>query len=258
MFLSMKHLSFYIIFHKDIYQENTSSFSEETTKKFLKWVAVNEKIPKQYPLWIPTECLIKEWEMTIHSPLYQMLNFYQNSTFLHLFWNKEHEKSKYIGFGQYDMSFDSAEFEKMDNVLKTTEDTVYGAFIYAFTAILPSYPYELLQYMFLTPYNEFYGTAHTFDKLKEMPLFLLHTFIIPSWFFKHMMPFIEKNIPHILRIFQWDTRHLAGTLERIFALCIACGMLEGKLRNILPLPGVKEKHEHRTEDSFRGISTGTI
>jgi len=254
----MKPLSFYIIFHKDIYQENTSSFSEESTKKFLKWVAVNEKIPKQYPLWIPTDCLIKEWEMEFHSPLYQMLNFYQNSTLLHLFWNKEYEKSKYIGFGQYDMSFDAAEFEKLDHTLKTTEDTVYGAFIYAFTAILPSYPYELLQYMFLTPYNEFYGTAHTFDKLKEMPLFLLHTFIIPSWFFKHMMPFIEKNIPHILRIFQWDTRHLAGTLERIFALCIACGMLEGKLRNILPLLGVKEKHEHRTEDSFRGISTGTI
>lgn len=254
----MKTLSFYIVFHKDIYQENTSSFSEESSKKFLKWVAVNEKIPKNYPSWIPRECLMKEWEMEMHSPVYQMTNFYQNSTFLHLFWNKYYDKSKYIGFGQYDMSFDAAEFEKIESVLKGSEDTVYGAFICNFSVILPSYPHELLEHMFIRPYNDFYSTNHTFDKLKQMPLFLLHTFIMPSWFFKHMMPFIEKNIPQILRILQWDTRHLAGTLERIFALCIACGMLEGKLRNILHLPGVKEKHEQRTQDSFRGISTGTL
>jgi hypothetical protein len=254
----MKTLSFYIVFHKEVHQGNTSSFSEESIKKYLKWVAVNEKISKNYPSWIPKECLMKEWEMKIHTPVYQMTNFYQNSIFLHLFWNKEYEKSKYIGFGQYDMGFDVSEFDKMDSVLKGSEDTVYGGFIYNFTAILPAYPYELLEHMFLKPYNTFYGTSHTFDKLKEMPLFLLHTFIIPSWFFAHMMPFIESNIPQILRILQWDTRHLAGTLERIFALCIACGMLEGKLRNILPLLGVKEKHEQRIEDSFRGISTGTI
>lgn len=253
----MKTLTFYIVFHKEVHKDNTITFSEESVKQNLKWVAVNEKIPKNYPDWIPKDCLIKEWEMKIHSPLYQMLNFYQNSTFLHLFWNKEYEKSKYIGFGQYDMGFDATEFEKIQSILKNSEDVVYGSFIYSLSSILPAYPYEVLQFIFLTPYNNYYGTTHTFDKIKEMPLFLLHTFIIPSWFFNHMMPFVEQLIPHILRGLQWDTRHLAGTLERIFALCISCGIVEGKLRNVLPLLGVTEKHDQRSEDSFRGISTGS-
>ena len=73
----MKTLNLYIIFHKEVYESNTSSFTQESMKRILRWVAVNEAIPKDIPPWMPEESLIKEWEMPIHSPLYQMLNFYQ-------------------------------------------------------------------------------------------------------------------------------------------------------------------------------------
>ena len=250
----MKTLSFYVIFHKELYENNTSSFTEESKKQYIKWVAVNEKITKSYPNWIPKECLIKEWEMKNHSPLYQMLNFYQNSTFLHLFWNKDYEKSKYIGFGQYDMSIDSSEFEQIQSVLTNSENTVYGSFIYPFGVLFDPFSRSFWQDNFITPYNLYFGTQHTFQKLEPVPLFLLHTFIMPSWFFKHIMPFIEENIPQIMRGLAWDTRHLAGTLERVFALCICCGIVERKLQNILALKGIKNIEHQRTSDSFRGIS----
>ena len=254
----MKTLSFYIVFHKDIYQENTSSFSEELSKKYLKWVAVNEKIPKTYPAWIPKECIIKEWEMKQYSPLYQMLNFYQNSSFLHLFWNKEYKNSKYVGFGQYDMSIDAKSFEELESILSKTEHTACGAFIYPFDALFNAFDQEFWQTNFITPYNKFYNTQHTYHKLEQIPIFLLHTFILPSWFFTHMMEFVEHNIPQILKGLNWETRHLAGTLERVFALCISCGIIEGKLQNVIQLNGIKNIENQRLEDSFRGISTGSI
>jgi hypothetical protein len=86
-----------------------------------------------------------------------------------------------------------------------------------------------------------------------MPLFLLHTFIVPSWFFAHIMEFVEWNLPQILRGLKWDTRHLAGTLERVFALCISCGILEGKLQNVLGLNNIKNMDNQRLPDSFRGL-----
>jgi len=68
------------------------------------------------------------------------------------------------------------------------------------------------------------------------------------------MPFIEKIIPIILRKINWDTRHLAGTLERVFALCLSCGILEGKLKTLIQMHGIKtDIPGQREEDVLRGI-----
>jgi hypothetical protein len=89
----MKPLTFFIIYHDKVFQENTAGFSPTELEAFT-WVAVNERIPKQDPEWIPKNSLLKEYEMKIHSPFYQMLNFYQNSVFFHLYWNKDLITSK--------------------------------------------------------------------------------------------------------------------------------------------------------------------
>ena len=221
----------------------------------LKWVAVNESIDKEYPDFIPKDCMIKEWEMPIHSPLYQMLNFYQNSTFLHIYWNKLHEQSKYIGFAQYDMSIDAEELLKSEISMTTdTGNTLFIAFPYNAEQTLSHFSDGFWIDCFLNPYNKFYGQGHTLEAIKKIPLFLLHTFIIPSWFFAHMMPFIENSIPKILRSLDWNTRHLAGTLERIFGLCLSCGIIEGKFSNIIQLKGIKtDIGDQRDSDAFRGI-----
>jgi hypothetical protein len=250
----MKTLSMYIVFHKKIFKDNTKTFHEDHMKSSLRWVAVNESIEKEYPDYIPNECIIKEWEMPIYSPLYQMLQFYQNSTFLHIYWNKLHEQTKYTGFAQYDMSIDAEEILKYElSMTSDTADTLFVAFPYNEKA-LSQYPDEYWMDCFINPYNSFYHQCHTLESVKKVPVFLLHTFIMPSWFFAHMMPFIEKSIPKILRSLSWNTRHLAGTLERIFALCLSCAVLEGKFRKIVQLNGIKTDIDgQRDADAFRGI-----
>ena len=249
----MNTLTFYIIFHKSLIESNTKSFTESSIK-FLKWVAVNKKIPKNYPAWIPAELLIKEWEMPIHSPLYQMTHFYQNSFFLHLYWNKELITSKYIGFGQYDMSVNSKDLE---DFVKGHEhdngEAVCGAFPHPISYLATTYSEEFWKSTFVDTYNSYYGTAHTLESLAKLPMFLYHTFIIPSWFFLHMMPYVEKLLPKLLENMEWDTRHMAGTLERIFALCISCGILEGKLRKVFLINGIVHEDGQRDSDPFRGI-----
>jgi len=94
---------------------------------------------------------------------------------------------------------------------------------------------------------------HTLESLSKVPLALLHTFIMPTWFFLHIMPFVENLTPEILRVLNWETRHLAGTLERVFALCISCGIIEGKL-NLFHLSGFQHIENQHSEDKLRGIN----
>ena len=245
----MKPLSFFIIYHDNLFQENTSGIPQD----IFTWVAVNEKIPKVFPEWVKNS-LLKEYEMKIHNPLQQMTNFYQNSVFFHLYWNKELINSKYIGFGQYDMSFKPEEFMQIyESLVHDTADKIIPVFMYPFAALGRKEDYGVWEEIFLKPYNSYYGTSHTFNTIEHLPLCLLHTFIMPTWFFLHMMPFVESVVPRILKVLNWDTRHLAGHLERIFALCISCGIVEGKFRSLVPLKGVSHIDAQHSVDMLRGI-----
>ena len=247
----MKPLNFFIIYHDKLFKENTAGFTEKELEIFT-WVAVNEKVPKEFPDWIPK--IIKEYEMKIHNPLYQMTNFYQNSAFFHLYWNKELINSKYIGFGQYDMSFNA---DEMRTILKAIEndtaDKIIPVFTYPFDGLCNSEEMPIWKELFIKPYNDYYGTSHELKSVEGLPLCLLHTFIMPTWFFLHMMPFVESLVPRILKFLNWDTRHLAGTLERVFALCISFGIIEGKFRQLIPLKGVSHTDSQRSADELRGI-----
>ena len=250
----MKPLTFFIVFHDHVFRENTSDFNEGELKEFFTWVAVNEKVPKNFPTWIPN--LLAEWKMKKHSPLFQMLNFYQNSVFYHLAWNQEHIGAKYIGFGQYDMRMSGPEFRQIHQVVSSVEDMgdkIFAGFLYNFDALYSS-PLNENRWIssFLHPYNEYFGMTHTMESLSKLPLALLHTFIMPTWFFLHIMPFVENLTPEILRALNWETRHLAGTLERVFALCISCGILERKLQ-LVPLTGFQHIEAQHSEDVLRGI-----
>ena len=248
----MKPLSFFIIYHDNLFQENTSGIPAD----IFTWVAVNEKVPKPFPEWIPKNSLLKEYEMKVHCPLQQMNNFYQNSVFFHLYWNKELINSKYIGFGQYDMSFVAEKFMHVYDMLKEDNaDKIIPAFMYPFEVLCAKEEFEIWEELFISNYNSYYKTSHTFKSIEHIPLCLLHTFIIPTWFFLHMMPFVESLLPRILKFLNWETRHLAGTLERVFALCISCGIIEGKFRELVLLQGVSHIDSQHSVDELRGIGT---
>ena len=195
--------------------------------------------------------------MKVNSPLYQMSNFYQNSVFFHLYWNRELLDSKYIGFGQYDMKFDADNFRKVTEVIqKDMADTIVPVFLYPFEALSITERLPLWEEAFLKPYNSFYNMNHTFKSIEHIPLSLMHTFIMPTWFFLHIMPFVESNLSNLLKVMNWDTRHLAGNLERVFALCISFGIIEGKFRQLVQLNGVQHIDYQHSADALRGIKEG--
>jgi hypothetical protein len=249
----MSPLTFYIVYHKILHEENTNDFSEELKNSILMWVAVNEEIEKEYPSWINNR-LIKEWEMPQHSPLYQMLHWQQNSFFHHLYLNRHSISTKYVGFGQYDQKLASGPFTHLVNLIENdTADKLIGCYVCPFEVILDLFKEPEWEEVFIKPYNEFYKLNHKLQDFKDKPMMLLHTFIIPTWFFNHMMPFIEYVTPIITRKLKWNIRHLAGTFERLYALCLAAGIIEGKFRSVHAFAGVIQCDSQRTPDPIRGL-----
>jgi hypothetical protein len=251
----MSNLNIYIIYHKNVYQENTAGFADLHN---FTWVAVNESILKINDDWIPKERLLKEWTMPVYNPLMQMSNFYQNSVFFHLYWNPELLSSKYVGFAQYDMGFDVSALQGIINGIGAGDvgDKIFGAYPFEFNAIYGVLGPAEWDECFMKPYNNYYSTMHKIGDISDVPLLLLHTFIMPKWFFLHMMGFVDKMYVGVLRSLGWNTRHLAGTLERVFALCIAFGIKENKFRMIGLWPGVNHIDSQHSGDSLRGISVG--
>jgi hypothetical protein len=250
--MSPPPFTLYVVYHKVLYKENIEGFSDDLLNH-LCWAAVNEKIPKMYPSYT-TGRLIKEWDMKEFSPMYQMLHWYQNSFFHHLFVNKDMIKTKYIGFAQYDQLLLADKFKELSETLSNDKaDKLIGCFPYPFAACCDIFSKADWNEHFVKPYNAFYKQNHTVDELEQLPMFLLHTFIMPTWFFEYMMPFVEHITPRIVKQLGWDIRHLAGTLERVYAFCLAFGMLEGKFRQVIHFKGIELRNDQRTEDTLRGV-----
>ena len=247
----------YIIYHTSVYRENTAGFSPDELQKYFVWVAVNEKLFKPVADWIPESAHIQEYKLPVFSPLLQMTHFYQNSVFFHLYWNKSMIKTKYVGFGQYDMSFSAPVFRAVDaDLCNDTANKCLGAYPYNYQTILDILtPAQWTEY-FVLPYNKYYNMNHTLSDIEKVPIFLMHTFIVPTWFFIHMMGFVESVYPSILKALQWDTRHLAGTLERVLGLCIAFGIHEGKFSQVIQLEGIQHIDAQHAGDVLRGIAPG--
>lgn len=242
----MQPLTFYIIFHKDLFPSNTDAFSTREIKNIFTWVGVNEAIQKTIPLRMLGYPFIYEYKMRLYNPVFQKNNFYQNSVFFHLYRNQSYLNSKFVGFGQYDMKFDRSSIP-----VALIDDHVYGYFPYENEAIWNLFPREFWQAVFLDEYNQYYTTSHTFEDLSRYPFFLYHTFILPTSVFIHIMPFIE-HVTNVLLVKLPTTRHIAGSLERVFALCIACSLVENKLKGHTTLGGVSHLLEQHSEDALRG------
>jgi hypothetical protein len=248
-------ISFYIVFHQRVFASNTSEFTEEQIQKYFVWMGVNAKFQKQIPDKMKDYPFVYEYNLTWYDPMYQTLNFYQNSVFFHLWKNPQILPEKYIGFAQYDMFISAEKFLPMMKELEQDNgNTLVGVY---------NFPQETLkaeqwQTVFLDVYNKFYNQQHTIESLRKFDYFLYHTFILPKSFFLSLMPFIDTVVPHIRKALRMDTRHLAGTLERVFAFCLAAAMKENKFDRVLILNGIHHLESQREEDTLRGIQKGNF
>jgi hypothetical protein len=252
-----KTLELFIVFHKILFEKNTEEFTDEERKQWFRWYAVNEAIEKKIPDWIPDGCLVEEYKLREYNPLLQMTNSYQNSTFFHLFRNQEMLKGKYIGFAQYDMEIKAEGLRNAMRLMEERNDMCFMMYVFSFPYLFTQFAPSDFEEFVVKPYNEFYGTKHKIEETALVPLPLLHTFIIPKWFFLHMMRFIEKNNTNVLRMLKFDTRHYAGTMERIFAICIGFAILEAKFSDVMHVSGFLNNESQRTQDAVRGVEAGS-
>jgi len=246
---------FFIIFHKNLYKENTDSFQPSDLEQFLRWVSVNESIPKEIPNWLPPNLLITESALQNYTPLYQMNHFYQNSFLLHLSKNRHLVTTPYIGFGQYDMKLSIDSFKDVQKLIEqegSLKQTLFTAFPYPFIQLYGILS-ESIWREILTLYNIKYSTSHSYDTLQKLPLALMHTFIIPSNIFFESMDFFEATIPFIIKHLEWNTRHMAGTLERLIAFIFCIKVLEQKIQKIVQLHNISHTISQRDDDALRNL-----
>lgn len=241
-----KKMTFYIVFHRDVLPENMQEYSLDEIKQRFLWVSVNDAIPKSIPPELPH---LAERSFPKYVPTLQASKFYQNSVFFHLYWNPQFLTSEYLGFGQYDMEFKKYEFEQTLSILNKP-NAVVSFMPHPFVGCPHVYGFETWVAMFLRPYNTFRHKNHRFKDLEKYPLCLYHTFIIPRWLFVEMMEFVDWNMPNLRMQLNSDTRHLAGTLERVFAFYISCALHEKRLE-FYEGKGIIHRDDQRIADPFR-------
>ncbi len=246
--------TFFIIFHKTLFAKNTERFTEEERRTWFRWYAVNESIEKKIPDWLPKDCLLEEYKLSLYDPELQRNKSYQNSCFFHLHWNPSLVTTKYVGFAQYDMSIDPKPFREAVEIMKTNSKAVFGMFSYPSQRIFSSYSKDLWERYVFSFYNSYYNTNHSFQSVQSMPLALLHTFIVPTDFFHEMMVFMDHL--NIWQMLGNNNRHYAGTMERVFALYINLKILEGRLDKMIFVKGFSHNDSQRAADAMRGIKGG--
>jgi hypothetical protein len=209
-------LTFYVIFHQKNFPENIPDIN------CFVYLGANERVQKEiHP--DTKHPIVYEYDTPSYNPIYQMLNFCDNSVIL----NIQPPPTHFIGICQYDMNINKENMILAMNSLNEPNSMV-GFYDYHVETILDVLNEDDYNSM-LDIYNAKFNTSHTIESLSDTPLFLLNTFIIPSYFFLHLQSTLKLLLPTVFKLLKYDMRHIAGTLERVNALIIACAIKEKAL-----------------------------
>lgn len=241
----------YIVCHRDAYPANHREFTPlEARQAGLRWYVVNEPLtPKNIDA--PPSCRVNEWDLPWHDPFLQMNNFYNNSALWHVYKNLDLLVDDHVGFAQYDMTIPRAPLEAFAELTTAQPGAVAYMFPYPFAALFHNpLPGEFWDAAVVR--RAFPGVRLSDLASGELPLF--HAFILPKDAFADMMAFADSVLAEVVRALGHDTRHLAGTLERVCALWIAAAVFAQKLGPVVNVPGFEHNQAtQRLPDAFRGI-----
>lgn len=245
-----------IIGHKTFYSKTVEGIPNEDLKKHVKFVCVNEKlIPKDIPSEFPVECIMNEYDIPEYEPFYQQNNFYQNSFFFNLMNVIDTLNLDQVGFFQYDMIFTPEIFEKIKTTCAEDPQSAIAFYPYPIEQLFETIRPGVLWQSILQQYANFFDVQiDDVHKLETMKLALFHTFVIPVENYKRMMMFTKSVLENIMKFLGNDTRHIAGTLERVFALFLNLEIISGNMKEFVFIDGlVHDDVNLRLTDSFRGI-----
>jgi len=245
-----------IIGHKEFYEKSVKGIPEEDLKNHVRFVLVNENVhDKNVPASFPEECIVKEYDIENYEPFYQKNNYYQNSFFFNLMNVIDTLGLDQIGFFQYDMVLTPV-FDKIKTICESDS-----------TAAIAFYPYPIEQLFeilnppawqfFIQQYSNFFNVEVDTEPLEKLPLALFHAFVIPKSNYCRMMHFTKKVLPNLITFLssRGGNRHIAGTLERLFALFLNLEIVTKNMKDFTWVDGlIHDDVTMRLPDSFRGIS----
>ncbi len=239
----------YIVCHRDAYPANHRDFSNlEARQAGLRWYVVNEPLtPKNIDA--PPSCRVNEWDLPWHDPFMQINNFYNNSALWHVYRNLDLLVDDFVGFAQYDMTIPRAPLEAFAELTTAQPGAVGYMFPYPFKDLFHNpLPADWWDRVIVRAAFPDIGLGDLADG--ELPLF--HGFILSKAAFGEMMAFADRVLPEVVRALGHDTRHLAGTLERVCALWIAGAVHTQRLGPVINVPGFEHNHAtQRLPDAFR-------
>jgi hypothetical protein len=223
----MNSLQIFIVFHKNIFDECYKNIPNDILSKYFTFIAVNEKIAKNYTR--NKYKVINEWELPIYDKTFQERGYNENSAIYHIYANNLHKDYKYIGFFQYDMTFNDniIDFYKK-NLSQEPMGFYFSAKNYYYCAYKTWDEPKTLRYI-IKDYEKFYNK--TFSKDCEYPLY--NSYIIPIEIYEKIMPWVIQLYD---KLYPWCIQspnashfaHIGGIYERIMAFAIG----EETLQNI--------------------------
>ena len=247
----MPQFKIYVIFHNFLVPECYETLSGEDIDKYVRFFAVNAKIPKMIPEGLKPY-VIQERELPLYDPFMQHNRFCESSVFFHVYRNPELflKDTPYIGFIHYDMLLKREALEFLEReIAEATEEILFTQ------ATLEARPHlqqiiRLDQWDKLVAlYNVIFQKNHTIHTILDKDIPLYHSFVLHRNTFHRMMFFAERAIPYLFEFIGFDTRHLPYHIERLHGIFLALQRVDGCPAKWIPLPGVI--HQERLKDSWQ-------
>lgn len=236
-------LQLFVVFHEKIFDECYKDIPQEFLDKYFTFIAVNPNIKKFY-----TEGkykVVNEWELPHYNPDFQEKGYKENSAIYHVIRHKLHENYKYVGFFQYDMTFD---MDAINTILSGIEGETPTCFYlearnYEYCARETWNEPPVMAYL-TTHYSGFHDKQFSYSDEDIYPLY--NSYVIPSETYKKIMTWVCQFYPRIASIVvQLHFGHIAGLYERIMAFAIG--------EENLNMVKIEVKHDH---DYKQYVTTG--
>jgi hypothetical protein len=239
----------YVIFHKFLVPECYETLSGEDIARYVRFFAVNVKIPKEIPADLAPH-VIRERDLPLYDPFLQHNRFCESSAFFHVYRNPEifFKDTPYIGFIHYDMLLKKEALEFLEKeIAAATEPILFTQMTLTarphLTQIIPLTSWESLVKL----YNVIFGKSRSIHDILDKELPLYHSFVIHRETFHRMMFYAERAIPYLFEMLRCETKHLPYMIERLHGVFLALDHLEGT--RWIPLPGVI--HQDRLKDGWQ-------
>ena len=247
----MTRFKIYVIFHKFLVPECYETLSSEDIETYVRFFAVNTKIPKEIPNTL-TQHVIRERELPWYNPFLQHNQFCESSAFFHAYKNPEMflKDTPYIGFIHYDMLLKKEALEFLEKeITAATEPILFTQMTLNakphLTQIIPLSSWDTLVKL----YNILFGTSRTIYDILDRDIPLYHSFVIHRETFQRMMFFAENAIPYLFEMLNCETKHLPYMIERLHGVFLALQKLDGNPRIWIPIPGII--HQDRLKDGWK-------